>query len=249
MLGHSHQWENTLCYIWKLTSEKQNVAPSCIRAIKGHSGAKKINRAFVKELYHNGYAKCEKAIEGTCVVPGGYDQNKGRQAVHVTLVNLLDKNPNTKYKADKHFESHHDAIYVVNTEGAAEELQVPPNARWLRFLFRRDPQGFCIKQVIHIRDRSETYARSQCSRTHFVNMAPVTTSWSQTMNISYANVVEKDTCYSKFFEKTEVSHTSGDSLHHQKKIGNTKEEMMCSSFAEIWSIDHVYHEKQIAKAW
>ena len=38
----------------------------------------------------------EKNIKEKGLVPGGFDQNKGRQTVHFSLVNPLEENPNKK---------------------------------------------------------------------------------------------------------------------------------------------------------
>ena len=84
------------------------------------SGAQQIfELGDANELYHVGYAKYEKAIKQKDIVPGGFDQDKGRQPVHFTLVKHVgSKNPNKKYEAYTHFKFHHDAIYVVGMVGA-----------------------------------------------------------------------------------------------------------------------------------
>ena len=47
-------------------------------------------------------------------------RNESRQPVHFTPSTPWTKNANNKHKAHKHFKSHHDAIYVVDTEGAQD---------------------------------------------------------------------------------------------------------------------------------
>ena len=88
----------------KLYSEnhfrKQNVNLLYIKTIQGHSGARMQPHFFsrqilelgrAEELHHSGYAKFENNIEERGLVPGGFDQNEGPQAVHFTLVSPLDK--------------------------------------------------------------------------------------------------------------------------------------------------------------
>ena len=55
----------------------------------------------------------EKAIKEKGLISGGFDQNKGQQAVQFALVDVLDKKPNKKYKACKHLKSLHDAMEGV----------------------------------------------------------------------------------------------------------------------------------------
>ena len=49
------------------------------------------------------------------------DHNQGRQAVHFTLVKPWDADPNNKYKASNHVIARHDAMYVVEMEGAQKK--------------------------------------------------------------------------------------------------------------------------------
>ena len=45
---------------------------------------------------------------------------KGRHAVHFTLVNLMDMNPDKRYKAHTRSKRHHGAIHVVDMAGAQD---------------------------------------------------------------------------------------------------------------------------------
>ena len=96
----------------------------------GHSGATgqpsffsqqipKLGRA--KELYDIGYAKCEKAIKEK---EGSYQAASIKTQVgkHTTSRSSAPwakkKKTNKEYKTYKHFKFHHDAIHVVDMEGA-----------------------------------------------------------------------------------------------------------------------------------
>ena len=165
-----------------------------------------------------------KHIEERGLVPGGFDQNKGRQPVYFTLVNALGSNPNKKYKAHKHFKSLYGAINVVDMDGAQKKiLKFHQNAQWLHCLFRHDPKEY-MKKVVHIRDRANAKARIRGSVAHTLSKrTPVITWWSQTKEYFLctgyrprylAEVLQGTQC------ATEVPHNSGISLYQQKKIDN-----------------------------
>ena len=99
-----------------------------------------LSQILAKELFHSGYARYEKAIEERRLVPGGFDQNKGPQAVHVTLVSPLDKKTNKQYKAPKHFyvSPRRDLRCGHGRRAEERQLEVRPHAQWQRYLFRHD---------------------------------------------------------------------------------------------------------------
>ena len=80
-----------------------------------------------------------------------------------------------------------------------------------------------IKKAVRIRDRAKAKDRIHGSVAHIPSKrTQVTTSWSQTRSTSYAKVIDKDTLSEEALCATQVLHTSGNSLHHHKKIGNTR---------------------------
>ena len=81
-----------------------------------------------------------------------------------------------------------------------------PNAKWLRYQFRHDPQG--VRQDSHPHHGSaDTEANNRGSVAHMPSTRmPVTTSWSQRRSKS----------------ATEIPHRDGNSFHQQKKIGNAR---------------------------
>ena len=121
MFGPSYRWTKSHAILGTSTSKTQP-DPLCKRAIQGHSGARIQQNFFSQQSLEIGcakeHAKYEKKHERKDSYEAGFDQNKGRQAVHFTLVNPLDRHANKKYEACAHFKSHHDAIYVVDMEGA-----------------------------------------------------------------------------------------------------------------------------------
>ena len=84
--------EDGACPWWKWKHHIISHLPKVKNITQRHSGARVLPNFFSqqslalgygKELYHIGFAKYEK----------GLDQNRGRQAVHFTLVNTWDKKP------------------------------------------------------------------------------------------------------------------------------------------------------------
>ena len=74
---------------------------------------------FVKELYHIGMRSSNQPSKKDGSYPLASTKTKDhKQLVYFPLVNFLDKNAYTKYKAYKHLKPHRDAIYVVDMEDA-----------------------------------------------------------------------------------------------------------------------------------
>ena len=108
LLGPSHRWWKPS---WKTRTNharKQNVHLFERKVKPGHFAAgiqpnffsqQVVELGSAKELHHVGHAKYEHAINSKAFVPGGFDQIKGRQSVHVTLVNPWYKIPEKKHKA------------------------------------------------------------------------------------------------------------------------------------------------------
>ena len=113
-----------------------------IRATPGHLGdavqanfftQEVLDRDHSKELHHIGYTTYEKSIREKGLVPGGFDQNRGGQAVHFTLATRIR---NQKLKAYKHLNSHHDAIYVgayPGTTSSSSRLSAVASSAATRF--------------------------------------------------------------------------------------------------------------------
>ena len=82
---------------------------------------------FAEELNHISDAKYENHKKK--LRPGDFDQNKGRQAAHVTLVNPLDKNPDPEVQASQTLQvSPRRDLRCGRGRRAQEEPQVLPNA-------------------------------------------------------------------------------------------------------------------------
>ena len=90
---------------------------------------------------HIGLAKCETAITETGLVPSGFDQNKGRQAVH-----SLHKKSRLRSARPRR----------------RKKLQVLPNAQ---LLLRHDPQGALEESHPHQGQGRNVRQGSRCSGT------------------------------------------------------------------------------------
>ena len=80
------------------------------------------------------------------MLPCDFDQNNGRQAFHFALVNAFDNNPNKQYKAHIHLKSHHDAMYVVDMEGAPKKNISSHETLWFKAIlaWRRPFQQYSV---------------------------------------------------------------------------------------------------------
>ena len=64
------------------------------------------------------------SIKSGELVPGDFEQSKGRKAVHCSLVSPLDQNPETKYKPYIHQKSHQDQVLAIDLEAAQSSLDL-----------------------------------------------------------------------------------------------------------------------------
>ena len=79
-----------------------------------------------KELHHIGLAEYERCIKERDLVPGGFEQDEQNSKddkqffFHAGLP--LGQTPRHKVQGCKHSQPHHDAMYVVDMEGAQTEI-------------------------------------------------------------------------------------------------------------------------------
>ena len=138
----------------------------------------------------------KKALKEGGLVPSGFEGNTGRQhAVYFTLVNPMDKSPDKKYKACKHSNPHHDAIYVADMEGAQKD----------NFTFYRTHHGCVIcfaHQESHPHQGHDRYRRQDttCSGTHTVGKrCKCQRRGKETQSISCAHAIREDTLLDETF--------------------------------------------------
>ena len=135
--------------------QNQHVDQLYITAIQVHSGAQIIpnfsrressNMIFQRALP---FRACgvRDSHQTRRAVPSGFEGHQGRQAEYLTLVKPTDKNPDNKYLGYKHWKPHHDAIYVVDMEGA----RVLPNG--CVTCFNTISKEY-IKRVVNINDKN-----------------------------------------------------------------------------------------------
>ena len=118
---------------------KQHLDPWYIRTIPGHSGARSPPNFFSQQILEVDHAK---NLHHICARITVAIKIKGRQAVHLMLVNPVAKDTQPQISRPTHFFlSHHDEIYVVDMEACRRGPLVLPNAQRLHCLFRHDRQG------------------------------------------------------------------------------------------------------------
>ena len=104
------------------------------------------------------HQKHETAIQEKGLALVGLDQNKGQQAVHLTLVNTMDTDPDKKFMAHKPCESHHDATTRCGRGRRAEDLKFFQTHTGCVICFDTIQKDY-IKEVIHNRGRTDTNAK------------------------------------------------------------------------------------------
>ena len=195
-----------------ITVETQNVNPSYIR-VQGHSGAK-IQTNFILaadprvRLYERAlpHQKHETAIQEKGLALVGLDQNKGQQAVHLTLVNPMNTDPDKKFMAHKPCESHHYATMRCGRGRRAQDLKFFQTHTGCVICSDTIQKDY-IKEVIHIRGRTDTNAKIAHSVNKVASGKPFDEAKVIETNLARGNSV-RDTSST---HKTEISE--GNSLY------------------------------------
>ena len=119
-----------------------------------HSHTTTLGRCATAEFYHIGHTKYENAITEGGHVPGGYNLNRGPQAMYFTHLHQ---------PAGQDLKPCHDAIDVVDMERAQEERRTSSSSR-LSTVASSASTRFtknASKSVKYLPDEAETYTNSR----------------------------------------------------------------------------------------
>ena len=104
-----------------------------------------------KKLYHTGYTNFEDSIQEGGRVLRGFEQNRGRQAVHFTLVSPVGKNPEA-------------LIYVADMERAQEDKSSASRLSTFASSVSTRFPNHASKGAIHLRGNSRNvHEITRCS--------------------------------------------------------------------------------------
>ena len=104
------------------------------------------------------------SIQSGELVPGEFEQGKGRKAVHCSLVSPLDQNPETKYKPYIHQKSHHDQVFAIDLESAQSSLDLFSQTTNGSVLWCDTVQAEFLFKIIRLRDGTGRLGKAQTER-------------------------------------------------------------------------------------
>ena len=100
------------------------------------------------------------------LVPGGFEGNKGRQAVYFTLVNTVDRNPDKKYEAynSGSLTTKRSALWTWRARKLKNSTSTKPLTNGCVIRFNTILNRMHQKKVIHRRDNGERHTPGFAAR-------------------------------------------------------------------------------------
>ena len=118
-------------YLQIFIDDEDKKKPESIRALQGHfdsnldsctcSHAKfeKRERSVSVQSWSLKKRRLNKNLEELHKT-GGFEQNKGRKVVHISLVSLQDRKPDPKHKSRRYQPRHHHRLFVIDLDSTIE---------------------------------------------------------------------------------------------------------------------------------
>ena len=94
-------------------------------------------------------------------MPGAFGTCKGRTAVYLSLVSLLDPCPDPTDKPNIHMKNHHDRLFVIDLDATQNSLEIYQTANGSVLCYDTVPSDF-LKKIINLKDGSERFGKEEC---------------------------------------------------------------------------------------